>query len=76
MVKPLPRRDPAFERAFVAMRYFLGERGELAEPLSPPSQAASALAERLQDPDRQRRAETLAAELGHLVRALEARSYR
>ena len=76
MVRPAPRRDPAFERAFVAVRYFLGARGELSLPLGSPSPAAEALAAALDDPDRQKRAEALAAELGHVVRALEARTYR
>ena len=70
-------RDPAFERAFVAMRYFLGVRGAgLAEPLGAPSRAAEELARALQDEDRSRRAERLASEVGHVARALEGRSYR
>ena len=70
------RRDPGFERAFIAMRYFLGERAELAAALDSPSSNAAALAGELEEPDRQKRAEVLASELGHVVRALEARSYR
>ncbi len=67
----------AFERAFVAMRYFLGARGEdLAGALDQPSPDARALASELDHPDRQRRAGVLASELGHVVRALEARTYR
>jgi hypothetical protein len=76
MAKPVSRRDPAFERAFVAVGYFLGARGDLAAPLDPPSAAAGALAAELDDPDRQKRAEVLAGELGQLVGALEARTYR
>ena len=76
MVASAPRRDQAFERAFVAMRYFLGARGELSAPLGSPAPAADALAGALDDPDRQKRAEVLAVELGHVVRALEARTYR
>jgi hypothetical protein len=78
MVKAAPRpRDPAFERAFVALRYFLGARGnDLAEPLGAASPAALDLARDLDDPDRQRRAQVLAPELGQVVRALEARTYR
>jgi len=76
MAKPVPRRDPAFERAFVAVRYFLGARGELAAPLDHPSAAAEKLCSELEDPDRQKRAEVLASELGEVVRALEARTYR
>ena len=76
MARPVSRRDPAFERAFVAVRYFLGARGELAAPLDPPSAAAEALCAELEHPDRQKRAEVLAGELGQVVRALEARTYR
>ncbi|HEV8245545.1 MAG TPA: hypothetical protein VGP93_07245 [Polyangiaceae bacterium] len=79
MTSGAPRsfRDPAFERAFVAVRYFLGARGtDLAEALDQPSTTAQALASELNDPDRQMRAQVLASELGHVVRALEARSYR
>jgi hypothetical protein len=69
--------DPAFERAFVAMRYFLGARGKgLAEPLGAPGPAAAELALALDDEDRSRRAERLASEIGHVARALEGRSYR
>jgi hypothetical protein len=70
------RRDPAFERAFVAVSYFLGARSELALALEAPSAQAATLAAELENADRQRRAEFLASELGHVVRALEARSYR
>jgi hypothetical protein len=70
-------RDPAFERAFVAMRYFLGVRGpSLAEPLGAPARAAAELAAALEDEDRSRRAERLASEVGLVARALEGRSYR
>jgi hypothetical protein len=68
--------DPDFQRAFVALRYFLGARGDdLAASLGSAPAAASTL-ERLSHPDRQRRAEALAAEVGRLVRALEARCFR
>jgi hypothetical protein len=70
-------RDPAFERAFVAMRYFLGARGaDLAAPLASPTRAADELALALQDENRTRRAERLANEIGQVARALEGRSYR
>jgi hypothetical protein len=70
-------RDPAFERAFVAMRYFLGARGaDLAAPLAAPAGAADELALALQDENRVRRAERLANEIGQVARALEGRSYR
>jgi hypothetical protein len=77
MFKPVARRDPAFERALIAVRYFLGARGnELGEALDRPSDVALDLALRLEDPDKARRAQVLAVELGHVVRALEARTYR
>jgi hypothetical protein len=68
---------PEFQRAFVAMRYFLGVRAEsLAAPLGDAAPAARALEEKLAHPDRARRAEVLASEVGLVVRALEARAYR
>jgi hypothetical protein len=70
-------KDPAFERAFVAMRYFLGARGpDLAAPLGAPTRAAEELVTALQDENRARRAECLANEMGHVARALEGRSYQ
>lgn len=69
--------DPDYQRAFVAVRYFLGARGEgLAAPLGPESTIAAALEQKLAHPDRARRAEVLASEVGLVVRALEARAYR
>jgi hypothetical protein len=68
---------PEFQRAFVAMRYFLGARGDgLAAPLGPQASFGSALETKLGNPDRARRAEVLASEVGLVVRALEARAYR
>lgn len=70
-------QSPEFQRAFVAVRYFLGARGEdLATPLGAAAVDGRALAERLSHPDRQRRAEVLASEVGLVVRALEARTFR
>ncbi len=70
-------KDAAFQRAFVAMRYFLGARGaELAAPLPAPARAGDELALALQDENRARRAERLANEIGQVARALEGRSYR
>ena len=64
----------AFQRAFVAMTYWLGRRGnELLDPLPNPDAAAVALAERLSHPERERRARELAVELAPVVRALEQR---
>lgn len=58
------------------MRYFLGAREPgLAAPLGD-APDARLTEQRLGEPDRERRAATLAAEVGRVVRALEARSYR
>ncbi|HTQ07689.1 MAG TPA: hypothetical protein VMI54_27720 [Polyangiaceae bacterium] len=68
--------SPEFQRAFVAVRYFLGARGEeLGAPLGDAT-AAAVTEQRLAHPDRERRAEALAAEIGRVVRALEARVFR
>jgi hypothetical protein len=68
---------PEFQRAFVAVRYFLGARDDgLAAPLGAGTSFGAALEATLAHPDRTRRAEVLAGELGVLVRALEARAYR
>lgn len=69
-------QSPEFQRAFVAVRYFLGAREELAAPLGAAAAHGRSLAERLSHPDRQRRAEVLASEVGLVVRALEARAFR
>ncbi|HEX5100444.1 MAG TPA: hypothetical protein VFV94_13135 [Polyangiaceae bacterium] len=62
-----------YQRAFVAMRYFLGAReAELAAPLGAAASEAEAVAHRLTLADRQKRAEALAAEIGRVVRALDA----
>jgi hypothetical protein len=66
-----------FERAFVATRYFIGARDpNLAAPLGAVENATRELCERLNHPDRATRAETLATEIGRVVRALEARLFR
>lgn len=73
----MSRMSPDFERAFVAVRYFLGARGvDLAAPLRSRSSLAGELSERLAHADRAHRAETLAAEIGRVVRALEAKVLR
>lgn len=72
-----PGYGTEFQRAFVAVRYFLGARGEgLARPLGDAASAGIALEAKLAHPDRARRAEVLASEIGLVVRALEARAYR
>ncbi len=59
------------------MRYFLGARGvDLAAPLRARSKVADELRERLAHADRAHRAETLAGEVGRVVRALEAKVLR
>jgi hypothetical protein len=68
---------PEYQRAFVAVRYFLGTRGEnLSAPLGPGAAFGAALEAKLAHSDRTRRAEVLASEIGLVVRALEARAYR
>ncbi len=71
------RAFPAeYQRAFVAMRYFLGAREEeLGAPLGAGPEA-EAVAKRLAQPDRQKRAEALAAEIGRVVRALDLGTIR
>jgi hypothetical protein len=64
----------AFERAFVAMSYALDRRGdELTLPLDGVSRETERLASALAAPERQARAQVLAAELARIVRALEER---
>jgi hypothetical protein len=68
---------PEYQRAFVAMRYFLGAREEgLVAPLGAEASFGAALEKKLAHPDRARRAEILASEVGLVVRAFEARVYR
>jgi hypothetical protein len=72
-----PRFEPDFERAFVAVRYFIGARGgDLAAPLGSASPVAAETLARLRHEDRRRRAEALAVEVGRVVRALDARTLR
>jgi hypothetical protein len=66
--------SPEFQRAFVAMSYMIGRRdGELLSPIRAAHDEARALVRRLGHPERERRAEVLARELGRLVGSLEAR---
>ena len=56
------------------MSYLVGRRGnELLQPLGTPHNDARAFARRLAHPERERRAEVLARELGRLTASLEAR---
>ncbi len=71
-----PEFPAEYQRAFVAMRYFLGARdAELGAPLGTAPEA-EAVARRLSQPDRQKRAEALAAAIGRVVRALDAGTFR
>lgn len=66
-----------FERAFVAMCYFGGTRGDaLLEPLGDASPAAERLVRRLSHEDRRERALALADELARIARALDARGFK
>ncbi|MGC4091848.1 MAG: hypothetical protein QM756_28990 [Polyangiaceae bacterium] len=65
--------DAAFERAFVAVSYFVNRRGaELLEPLTEPSAAAQELAGRLSHDVREQRAQALAGELTRIIASLDA----
>jgi hypothetical protein len=69
--------DPeSFEHAFVVTTYLLGCRAELTSGLTRPTAAASALAVRLGEGDRNERARRLATELRPIVEALDRRSLR
>jgi hypothetical protein len=61
--------DSSFGRAFVAISYVLGERGEALLALAPPD--GRELSEALTREDRERRAVLLARELVSVVRALD-----
>ncbi len=66
--------SPEFQRAFAAVSYLVGRReAELIAPLAAPGPDVQALARRLEHPDRERRAEVLARELGRLALSLDAR---
>ncbi|MES1173944.1 MAG: hypothetical protein ABUL62_06410 [Myxococcales bacterium] len=66
--------SPEFQRAFTAVSYLAGQRdAELLTPLPAPGEEAQALARRLAHPERERRAEALARELGRLALSLDAR---
>jgi hypothetical protein len=70
-------QSPEFQRAFAALSYLAGRRGaELLAPLPSAGEEAQALARRLAHPDRERRAEVLARELGRLALSLDARKLR
>jgi hypothetical protein len=61
-----------FQRAFVAISYFLDRRGEeLLEPLEAPGAQAQELARRLAHAAREQRAQALAGELSRVIAGLE-----
>lgn len=69
--------SPEFQRAFAAISYVLGRRdAELLEPFSSPGPEARSFVRRLGHPERERRAEVLAAELARLVSALQVRALK
>ncbi len=63
----------AFECAFVAVSYLLGQRDTLLTGLANPSDAARSVATLAVTPDQRERARRLAAELLPIVTAFEAR---
>ncbi|MEO6602407.1 MAG: hypothetical protein ABIQ16_21175 [Polyangiaceae bacterium] len=68
--------SPEFQRAFVAVSYLSGQRdAELMAPLPSPGEEAQSLTRRLGHPERERRAEVLARELGRIVLSLDARKF-
>lgn len=76
-VVTVPARTSEFQRAFVALRYYVGVRGaELGEPLASLglSVGAADVIARLGASERADRARALSAELGLLAAALERRS--
>lgn len=65
--------SPAFQRAFVAVSYFLDRRGEaLLAPLPNPTSAAVALAQSLAHEAREQRARTLANEITRVIATVES----
>jgi hypothetical protein len=73
----VPARSSDFQRAFVAMSYYFGVRGEaLGEPLAGLglTPAATDTLGRLAATERTERARALGAELGRLATALELRT--
>ena len=68
---------PTFQRAFVALSYVVGRRDSaLLDALAAPHRETELLVQRLAHPERERRAEVLAAELSRIALALEARSIK
>jgi hypothetical protein len=64
----------AFQRAFLAMRYFFDQRGDaLIAPLPAPVPIARELARGFGHPERAARAQLLAREIARIAGSLEAR---
>jgi hypothetical protein len=69
--------EPAFQRAFAAVRFAAGARGEaLLTPFAGPCDGALELSRALSSEQRSERAQALSVELKRLVRVLEARRLR
>lgn len=69
--------SPAFQRAFAAVSYLVGRRGdELLDALGDPREAALGVARSLAHSEREKRAAALARELALISAALEARVIR
>jgi hypothetical protein len=68
---------PSFQRAFVALSYVAGRRGAtLLDAFASVHADTRLLAQRLANPERERRAEVLARELSRVALSLEARSIK
>jgi hypothetical protein len=66
-------RDPAFQRAFIAVSYFAGTRGDgLLLPLSAPTAEAKKLVQGLGSSEKSVRAVVLGRELERIARGLDA----
>ena len=69
--------SPAFQRAFVALRYLFGRRdAELSVSGLAEHSEVRALGLRLVHPERVRRAEALAYELSRIAGAIDARTFK
>jgi hypothetical protein len=69
--------SPDFQRAMVALSYFMGRRdSQLVEAFSEPLQEALLCVRRLGHSERERRAEVLARELSRVALAVDARSIK
>jgi ribose 1,5-bisphosphokinase PhnN len=68
---------PSFQRAFVALSYVAGRRdATLLDAFASVHADTQLLAQRLANPERERRAEVLARELARVALSLEARGIK